>query len=67
VKTKTVVTSDVLGTGVVDAEKDKVRVVVFVNQSSVKGDANPAIFQNRVVATMVKDGDRWLLDGVQSY
>lgn len=67
VKTKTVVDADVRETGVVDSEKDRVRVVVFVNQSSVKGDADPAIFQNRVVATMVKVGDSWRLADIQSY
>jgi Mce-associated membrane protein len=66
-KTKAVVTADVLDTGVVDAEADKVRVVVFVNQSSVKGDGQPTIFQNRVVATMVRSGDRWLVDNLKSY
>jgi Mce-associated membrane protein len=67
VKTKTVVTADVLDAGVVDAERDRVRVVAFVNQSSVKGSAEPTIFQNRVVATMVRDGDTWLIENIKSY
>jgi len=67
VKTKAVVTADVLNTAVQDAEGDKVRVLVFVNQSSVKGSGTPAIFQNRVVATMVKRGGEWLVDDVTSY
>jgi len=66
-KTQAVVTADVLDTGVVDAEADKVRVVAFVNQSSVKGDGQPTVFQNRVVATMVHRGDRWLVDNLASY
>jgi len=66
-KTKAVVTADVLDTAVVDAESDRVRVIVFVNQSSVKGDAEPTRFQNRVVATMVRRGDSWLLDNIKSY
>jgi Mce-associated membrane protein len=67
VKTKAVVTADVLGTAVVDAERDRVRVIAFVNQSSVKGSAAPAIFQNRVVVTMVHRGDDWLIDNIKSY
>jgi Mce-associated membrane protein len=66
-KTKAVVTADVLDSGVVDAEGDRVRVVVFVNQSSVKGTAAPTVFQDRVVATMVHDGDAWLVDDIKSY
>jgi Mce-associated membrane protein len=66
-KTKAVVTADVLDTAVVDAESDRVRVLVFVNQSSVKGDAAPTVFQNRVVATLVHQGDRWLVDNIKSY
>jgi len=66
-KTKAVVTADVLDTGVVDAESDRVRIIAFVNQSSVKGDAQPTVFQNRVVATMVRSGDAWLIDNLASY
>ncbi|MCW2783653.1 MAG: hypothetical protein JWP74_170 [Marmoricola sp.] len=67
VKTKAVVTADVLSSGIVDEDKNQVRVLVFVNQSSVKGTGQPAIFQNRVVATMVKSGDEWLVNDIQSY
>jgi Mce-associated membrane protein len=67
VKTQAVVKADVLDTGIVDAAPDRVRVIVFVNQSSVKGTGQPTIFQNRVVATMRHDGDRWLVDDIKSY
>lgn len=67
VKTKTVVSADVLGTGVMDAEPDRVRVVAFVNQAATKGEASPSIFQNRVVVTMVRRGDTWLIDDVKTY
>ena len=66
-KTKAVVTADVLGTAVQDASPARVRVLVFVNQSAVKGSGTASIFQNRVVATMVKRGDKWLVDQVKSY
>ena len=67
VKTKAVITADVLDTGVVDADSDRVRVIAFVNQSSVKGDASPTILQNRLVVTMVHRGDDWLIDKIDSY
>ena len=66
-KTKTVVTANVLGAAVQEAEPTKVRVLVFVNQAAVKDSGTPSIFQNRVVATMVKSGDKWLVDDVKSY
>jgi Mce-associated membrane protein len=67
VKTQAVVTADVLDTGVVDAERNRVRVVAFVNQSSVKGSGSPTILQNRLVVTMVHSGDDWLIDKITSY
>jgi len=67
VKTKAVVTADVLDIGVADSSRDLVRVVAFVDQTSVKGDAEPVRFQNRVVATMVLRGDDWLVDKIESY
>ncbi|MCW2755413.1 MAG: dnaJ 1 [Marmoricola sp.] len=66
-KTKAVVTADVLSSGIVDANSNTVRVLVFVNQTSVKGSSAPAIFQNRVVATMVRSGDSWLVSDITSY
>lgn len=66
-KTQAVVTASVLTTGVVDSNSNTVRVLVFVNQSSVKGSSPAAIFQNRVVATMVRSGDSWLISDITSY
>jgi Mce-associated membrane protein len=67
VQSKTVVTASVLGSGVVDAESDVVRVLVYVNQVSQKPGKDPQIFQNRVAMTMTRDGNRWLVDDVKSY
>jgi len=61
------VTSSVLGSGVMDAEPELVRVLVYVNQVSTKPGVDPQIFQNRVAMTMRKDGDRWLVSNVNSY
>jgi Mce-associated membrane protein len=67
VKTKAVVTAEVLDTGIVDAEPGRVRVIAFVNQSSVKGGGSPTVLQNRLVVTMVHRGDAWLIDKITSY
>ena len=67
VQTKTVVTSSVLGSGVMDAEDNDARVLVFVNQVSKRPGADPQIFQNRVAMKMEKVGDRWLVDNLKSY
>jgi Mce-associated membrane protein len=67
VQTKTVVTASVVGSGVMDAEPDVVRVLVYVNQTSTKPGKDPQIFQNRVAMTMEKDGGRWLVDDLKSY
>ncbi len=67
VQTKAVVTTSVPGSGVMDAEADVVRVLVFVNQTSTKPGKQPQVFQNRVAMTMKKSGDRWLVDDLKSY
>ena len=67
VQTKTIVTASVLGSGVMDAEQARVRVLVYVNQVSKKPGKDPQIFQNRVAMTMEKDGSRWLVDDLKSY
>jgi Mce-associated membrane protein len=69
VQSKAVVTTDVQGSGMVDVNDDGTvaRVLVFVNLVSRKAGGQPQIFQNRVAMTMVKQGDRWLVDKVDSY
>jgi len=67
VQTKTVVTASVLGSGVMNAEADIVRVLVYVNQDSRKPGVDPQVFQNRVAMTMKKVGNRWLVDDLKSY
>ena len=67
VQSKTVVTSSVLGSGVMDAAENEVHVLVYVNQVSKKPGADPQIFQNRVSMTMEKHGNQWLVDGLKSY
>ncbi len=67
VQTKTSVSATVLGSGVMDADPDTARVLVFVNQTSKRPGRDPQIFQNRVAMTMNKVEDRWLVDSLKSY
>jgi Mce-associated membrane protein len=67
IQTKTVVKSTVPGTAVVDAEDNVVRVLAYVNLTSTRPGRAPQIFQNRVTMKMVKQGDRWLVDKVDTY
>ena len=67
VQTKTSVTASVLGSGVMDADPDTARVLVFVNQVSKRPGRDPQMFQNRVAMTMKLDEDRWLVDHLDSY
>lgn len=67
VQTKTVVKSAVAASGVVDAEDGVVRVLVYVNLSSTRPNRQPQIFQNRVTMKMVKEGNSWLVDKVDTY
>ncbi len=67
VQSKTVVSANVMGSGIVDAEDDRARVLVYVNQTSRKQGADPQVFQNRVAMTMVRKGDRWLVANLKSY
>ncbi len=67
VQTKTSVTADVVGSGVLDADPDTARVLVFVNQISKRPGRDPQMFQNRVAMTMKQVKDRWLVDNLKSY
>ena len=60
-------TASVLGSGVMDADPDTARVLVFVNQVSKRPGRDPQIFQNRVAMTMKQVGDRWLVEDLKSY
>ncbi|MBU9766351.1 hypothetical protein FR943_21210 [Mycobacterium sp. TNTM28] len=53
--------ADVLGTGVVSAEPDRVEVVLYVNQAVSTAGQMPQKTLSIAQATMVKDGDRWLM------
>ena len=73
VKNDATVQAKVYDAGVMDANGDggdgtTVRVMAFVNQATTtKAQQAPAIDQNRVIATMRKVGDRWLVSELSAY
>jgi Mce-associated membrane protein len=73
VKNEATVQAKVYDAGVMDASGDgnegtTVRVMAFVNQATTtKAQQAPAIDQNRVIATMRKVGDRWLVSELSAF
>jgi Mce-associated membrane protein len=50
------------------ASGDTVTVLAFVNQARVGTDQKqPVVDQNRVIATMTKVGQRWLVSRVDAF
>ncbi|MBC9823737.1 hypothetical protein [Terrabacter sp. MAHUQ-38] len=72
-KNEATVQAKVYDVGVMDAAGDggqgtTVRVMAFVNQATTtKAQQAPAIDQNRVIATMRKVGDRWLVSDLSAF
>ncbi len=59
------VEADVKASGVVSATASTVDVMLFVDQTSQTTlQSQPQTYLNRVVFTMVKSGDRWLVDEI---
>jgi Mce-associated membrane protein len=68
VKNQTVVQARVSDVGVMSATPTTVKVLVFVNQAKVGADQKqPAVDQNRVIATMTKVSDIWQVSQVESF
>ena len=73
VKNDATVQAKVYDAGVMDADGDggegtTVRIMAFVNQATTtKAQQAPAIDQNRVIATMRKVGDRWLVSQLSAF
>ncbi len=66
-QTKAVVTATIVNIGVVDAEPDVAKVIVFLNQATVKDGGTPKYSLNRLTVSMVKSGNSWLVDNINSY
>lgn len=68
VKNQTVVQAKASDVGVMSSTPTTVKVLVFVNQAKVGADSQtPAVDQNRVIATMSKVGERWLISKVEAF
>jgi Mce-associated membrane protein len=68
VKNQTVVQARVSDVGVMSSTPTTVKVLVFVNQARVGADQkDPVVDQNRVIATMTKVGERWLVSKVDAF
>jgi Mce-associated membrane protein len=64
---KPVVTVDVVASGVVRSGEDRVQVLVFVNRPTTNAKTQePTTFRDQVQMTMVKSGDDWLVDDMQT-
>lgn len=67
-KEKAVVQARASEAGVMGQTPDTVTVEVFVNQAkTAEGDDQPSVDQNRVIATMTRVGDRWLISGLSAF
>lgn len=54
--------------GVMDQTEDTVRVQVFVNQAKTSAkQEQPSVDQNRVIATMQRVDDRWLIARLEAF
>lgn len=68
VKNQTVVQAKVSDLGVMSSSETTVKVLAFVNQARIGTDQKePVVDQNRVIATMSKVGDRWLISKVEAF
>jgi Mce-associated membrane protein len=64
---KVSVTAEVVASGIVRSGEDRVQVLVFVNRPTLRADkTDPEIFRDQVVMTMVKSGDDWLVDNMNT-
>lgn len=62
-----VVTVQVVASGIVRSGDDRVQVLVFVNRPTLRKDkTEPEIFRDQVVLTMVRSGEDWLVDDMDT-
>jgi Mce-associated membrane protein len=68
-KVKAKVEAEVKASGVAHADSDRVNVLIYVNQttSSTANGGQPQVALNRVQLSMVRQGDRWLVNNITSY
>ena len=62
-RTGTVVTTEVVASGIVRSGDDRVSVLLFVNRPTTnKQVKEPVVYKDQVTVTMQKVGDSWLVD-----
>jgi len=62
-QTKTVVTAEVIASGIVRSGDDRVSVLVFVNRPTTnKQIKEPVVYKDQVTVTMQRVGSSWLVD-----
>jgi Mce-associated membrane protein len=66
-QTSAVVKATVRSVGVVDSESDVAKVIVFIDQATTKGGGTPKFSLNRLTVSMVRSGNSWLVDNINSY
>jgi Mce-associated membrane protein len=66
-QTSAVVKATVRSVGVVDSESDVAKVIVFIDQATTKDGGTPKFSLNRLTVSMVRSGNSWLVDNVNSY
>ncbi len=64
---KITVTAQVSAQGVVQADADQVKALVFLTQTTTKGNGGPTLVQFRIEATMVDTDDGWLVAGLRTF
>lgn len=60
-ETETVVTTEVVASGIVSAEADEVLAFVFINRPTQKQDTEPRVYRDQVTVRMQKVDDEWLV------
>ena len=66
-QTSAVVKATVRSVGVVDSESDVAKVIVFIDQATTKASGTPKFSLNRLTVSMVRSGNSWLVDNINSY
>ncbi len=61
------VTAQVSAQGVVQADADQVKALVFLTQTTTKGNGGPTLVQFRIEATMVNTDDGWLVSDLRTF
>lgn len=62
-ETKTIISTEVVGSSIVRSGDDRVQVFLFINTPTLNAKlTEPEVYKNQVTVTMEKDGDEWLVD-----